>query len=106
MSVPPKEDPAKLELRARPAPVTRLNRRTLVVLVGGLALCVLLVTLWAFRTPKDRDSPVQDTHNVERVTPAEGLQALPSDYRQVPVPVATEKQTDDSTKEIDRKSVV
>lgn len=100
MSVPPKEDPAKLELRARPAPVTRLNRRTLVVLVGGLALCVLLVTLWAFRTPKDRDSPVQDTHNVERVTPAEGLQALPSDYRQVPVPVATEKQTDDSTKEI------
>jgi type IV secretion system protein VirB10 len=100
MSVPPKEDPAKLELRARPAPVTRLNRRTLAVLVGGLALCVLLATLWAFRTPKNRDSPAQDTHNVERVTPAEGLQALPSDYRQVPMPVATEKQVTASAKEV------
>jgi type IV secretory pathway VirB10-like protein len=88
MSVPPKEDPAKLELRARPAPVVRLNRRTLIVLVGGLALCVLLTTLWAFRTPKGRDAPAQETHNVERVTPAEGLQQLPSDYRQVPMPAA------------------
>lgn len=88
MSVPPKEDPAKLELRARPAPVVRLNRRTLIVLVGGLALCVLLTTLWAFRTPKGRDAPAQETHNVERVTPAEGLQQLPSDYRQVQMPAA------------------
>ncbi|MDH5835358.1 TrbI/VirB10 family protein [Luteimonas kalidii] len=86
MSVPPKEDAAKLELRARPAPVTRLNRRTLMVLVGGLAAGVLLVTLWAFRTPERRDAPTRDTHNVERVTPAEGLQALPSDYRQMPMP--------------------
>lgn len=89
MSVPPKEDPAKLELRAKPAPVTRLNRRMLAVLVGGLALCVLLVTLWAFRAPKDRETAVQETHNVERVTPAEGLQTLPSDYRQVPMPPPT-----------------
>jgi len=89
MSVPPKEDPAKLELRARPAPVARLNRRTLVVLVGGLAAGVLLVTLWAFRAPKERASAAQDTHNVERVTPAEGLQTLPSDYRQVPMPAAS-----------------
>ncbi|WP_368565952.1 TrbI/VirB10 family protein [Pseudoxanthomonas sp. UTMC 1351] len=85
MNVPPKEDPAKLELRAKPAPVTRLNRRTLAVLVGGLALCVLLVTLWAFRA-SDRAPAAQDTHNIERVTPAEGLQTLPSDYRQVPTP--------------------
>lgn len=85
MNVPPKEDPAKLELRAKPAPVKRLNRRTLAVLVGGLALCVLLVTLWAFRAP-NRVPAAQNIHNVERVTPAEGLQTLPSDYRQVPMP--------------------
>lgn len=97
MSVPPKEDPAKLELRARPAPVTRLNRRTLIVLVGGLALCVLLTTLWAFRTPKGRDAPVQETHNVERVTPAEGLQQLPSDYRQVPMPAPAPLEDDTAT---------
>lgn len=94
MSVPPKEDPAKLELRARPAPVTRLNRRTLAVLVGGLALFVLLVTLWAFREPKERGTEAQDTHNVERVTPAEGLQALPSDYRQVPMPAPARDEKD------------
>ncbi|MEL1262842.1 TrbI/VirB10 family protein [Pseudoxanthomonas putridarboris] len=85
MSVPPKESPEKLALRARPAPVTRLNRRTLAVLVGGLALGVLLVTLWAFRKPEKRDAAAQEAHNVERVSPAEGLQTLPSDYRQVPI---------------------
>ncbi len=103
MSVPPKEDPAKLELRARPAPVTRLNRRTLAVLVGGLALCVLLVTLWAFRTPEKQDAPAQETHNIERVTPAEGLQTLPSDYRQVPMqaPQPAEESDPASGEQID-----
>lgn len=101
MSVPPKEDPAKLELRARPAPVARLNRRTLIVLVGGLAAGVLLVTLWAFRAPKERSAQAQDTHNVERVTPAEGLQALPSDYRQVPMPAAPDHDTATPAEDID-----
>lgn len=82
MNVPAKEDPARLELRAKPAPVHRLNRRTLAVLVGGLALCVLLATLWAFRIPQER-AATEASHNVERVTPAEGLQALPSDYAKV-----------------------
>ncbi|WP_202841606.1 TrbI/VirB10 family protein [Luteimonas saliphila] len=97
MSVPPKEDPAKLELRAKPAPVTRLNRRTLAVLVGGLAACVLLATLWAFRAPKERGAAVQETHNVERVTPAEGLQQLPSDYQQVPMPAPAPLEDDTAT---------
>lgn len=93
MSVPPKEDPAKLELRAKPAPVTRLNRRTLAVLVGGLAVAVLLVTWWAFRTPKAPEASGQETPHVERVTPAEGLQQLPSDYRQMRAPAPS--STDD-----------
>ena len=103
MSIPPKENPEKLALRARPAPVTRLNRRTLAVLVGGLTLGVLLVTLWAFRAPKERDAPTQETQNVERVTPAEGLQALPSDYRQVsmtPTP-DSEDQAPGSREDVD-----
>src|SRR3546814_15447633 len=86
MSVPPKEDPTKLELRARPAPVTRLNRRTLAVLVGGLAAAVALVTWWAFRPPKPQEAAAQDVPNIERVTPAEGLQGLPSDYQKMPAP--------------------
>src|SRR3546814_16318156 len=86
MNVPPKEDPAKLELRAKPAPVTRLNRRTLTMLVGGLAVAIALVTWWAFRPPKAREGAGQDAPNVEQVMPAEGLQRLPSDYRQMPAP--------------------
>lgn len=86
MNVPPKEDPTKLELRAKPAPVARLNRRTLTVLVGGLAVAIALVTWWAFRPPKPRDVAGQEAPNVERVMPAEGLQRLPSDYRHVPAP--------------------
>jgi type IV secretory pathway VirB10-like protein len=86
LNVPAKEDPAKLELRAKPAPVRRLNRRTLLTLVGGLALCVLLATLWAFRTPPDRRASSEPPHNVERVTPAEGLQTLPSDYAKLSRP--------------------
>ncbi|MBL8256004.1 MAG: TrbI/VirB10 family protein [Pseudoxanthomonas mexicana] len=86
MNVPPKEDPAKLELRAKPAPVARLNRRTLTVLVGGIAVAIAMVTWWAFRPPKPRQAAGQDAPNVERVMPAEGLQRLPSDYRHVPAP--------------------
>ena len=86
MNAPPKEDPAKLELRAKPAPVARLNRRTLTVLVGGLAVAIALVTWWAFRPPKARNAAGQEAPNVERVMPAEGLQQLPSDYRQMPTP--------------------
>lgn len=93
MSMPPKEDPAKLALRAKPAPVTRLNRRTLAVLVGGLAVAIALVTWWAFRPPKPRQAAGQDAPNVERVMPAEGLQRLPSDYQQVPPSSQTSEGT-------------
>ncbi|MDR6841290.1 TrbI/VirB10 family protein [Pseudoxanthomonas sacheonensis] len=84
MSVAGKEDPEKLALRARPKPVTRLNRRTLAVLLGGLALIVLLSTLWAFRDRSPEPaSEATEQHNVERVSRAEGLAALPSDYRHI-----------------------
>lgn len=87
MSVAGKEDPEKLALRAKPKPVMRLNRRTLTVLLGGLALIVLLSTLWAFRDRSpERASETTEQHNIERVSRAEGLAALPSDYRQIPAP--------------------
>jgi type IV secretion system protein VirB10 len=87
MSVAGKEDPEKLALRARPKPVTRLNRRTLAVLLGGLALIVLLSTLWALRDRSpERASETTEQHNVERVSRAEGLATLPSDYRQIATP--------------------
>src|SRR3546814_9980041 len=108
MGVPPKEDPTKRELRARPAPVTRLNRRTLAVLVGGLAAAVALVTWWAFRPPKPQEAAVQDVPTIERVTPADGLQRLPSDYQKMPAPVtpSTEENHPAAGEHIDEQSPV
>src|SRR3546814_18947334 len=54
--------------------------------VGGLAVAIALVTWWAFRPPKAREGAGQDAPNDEQVMPAEGLQRLPSDYRQMPAP--------------------
>ena len=49
MSDPIQKDPApEIPLRARPRPVTRLNRRTLVIGASLAALVVLIATLWVF----------------------------------------------------------
>lgn len=82
---PKKEDPAALALRAAPKPVTRLNRRTLAILLGGVALLVLLATMWALEpkhTKKDAAGP--ELHAEQKVTHADGLQALPQDYASIP----------------------
>jgi len=38
--------PEAVTLRAQPRPVTRLNRRTLAMLMGGLSVAVLGATIW------------------------------------------------------------
>ncbi|MCC7330489.1 MAG: TrbI/VirB10 family protein [Gammaproteobacteria bacterium] len=78
--------PERVALRARPRPVTRLNRRMLAVLVGGVAVIVLGVTLWSFRTPQKRGAgaPAEQLYNVDRVSRSEGLAQLPADYSQLP----------------------
>jgi hypothetical protein len=41
--------PEAVALRAQPRPVTRLNRRTLAILVGGLSVAVLGATIWSLQ---------------------------------------------------------
>jgi len=48
--VPPKVAPDDVTLRAQPRPVTRLNRRMLAVLAGGLATAVLGGTIWSLQS--------------------------------------------------------
>lgn len=86
----PKVDPATLTLRAPPRPVTRLNRRTLTVVIAVLAAAVLGATLWSLQSRRglNRAAP-PELHNVERVARAEGLEQLPPDYSKVRPPVAT-----------------
>ena len=80
-----KADPAALALRARPQPITRLNRRTIAVLITGVVIAVVLAATWGLQ-PKGRRStvPEPEAPKTERVTRAEGLEALPRDYASVP----------------------
>jgi len=87
MTAAPKENPERLELRAKPKPVTRLNRKAIAVLFGGLALAVLFAVMWGLRTPKSKGSSgAQDTRNIGHVTRAEGFALLPHDYASLPKP--------------------
>lgn len=82
----PKAPPETVELRAAPQPVTRLNRRTLAVGIGAVALAVTGATLWSLQ-PRSRQADAdKELYNVDRISRAEGLEALPHDYSQVPRP--------------------
>jgi len=90
-SLPPKEAPESLELRAKPRPVTRLNPRMLAVVVGGLSAAVLGAMLWSLQPQQRRPgAEPNELYNVDRVTRSEGLEQLPADYSQLPPPPAPE----------------
>ncbi|MFG0418047.1 TrbI/VirB10 family protein [Pseudomonas sp. zjy_8] len=86
-SLPSKEAPESLELRAKPRPVTRLNPRMLAVVVGGLLAAVLGAMLWSLQPQQRRQgAEPNELYNVDRVARSEGLEQLPSDYSQLPPP--------------------
>ncbi|EPO6702240.1 TrbI/VirB10 family protein [Pseudomonas aeruginosa] len=90
-SLPTKEAPESLELRAKPRPVTRLNPRMLAVVVGGLSAAVLGAMLWSLQPQQRRqDADPNELYNVDRVARSEGLEQLPADYSQLPPPPAPE----------------
>lgn len=89
LAAPPagKVPPETVALRAQPRPVTRLNRRTLAVLAGGLSAVVLGATIWSLQPPKPRSgNDPAELYNVDRVSRSEGLDRLPSDYSKLPPP--------------------
>lgn len=79
-----KESPDRLALRTRPRPVTRLNRTTLAVLVGGLTITVFAAALWGLRKAPKSTTPEDAPRNMEHVSRAEGLDTLPADYASIP----------------------
>ncbi|WP_321800792.1 TrbI/VirB10 family protein [Burkholderia sp. BCC1988] len=83
--VAPKVAPENVTLRAQPRAVTRLNRRTLALLTGGLGVAVLGATLWSLQ-PRHRRSDNEPTelYNVDRVSRSEELNQLPADYSRLP----------------------
>jgi type IV secretory pathway VirB10-like protein len=84
----PKVAPENVALRAQPRPVTRLNRRTLALLTGGLGVAVLGATVWSLQpTHRRGGNEPAELYNVDRVSRSEGLDQLPTDYSKLPAKV-------------------
>ena len=84
----PKVAPENVALRAQPRPVTRLNRRTLALLTGGLGVAVLGATLWSLQPKHPRSgNDATELYNVDRVSKSEELNQLPADYSKLPTKV-------------------
>ncbi len=74
-----------MALRAQPRLVTRLNRRTLALLMGGLGVAVLDATLWSLQPKHPRSSnDATGLYNVDRVSKSEELNQLFADYSKLP----------------------
>ena len=77
---PEPQSPEDLKLRARPAPVTRINRK---VLIGGAAVLLLLISLVvlaALRPPSLRLTGGQELYNVDHKPITDALSKLPATY--------------------------
>ena len=81
----PKADPEEIELRARPRPVARINRRVLVGVIGlGLLLLAGLVMV-ALDPPTWKPKDIgPELVTVDRKPTADGFERLPSSYEGVP----------------------
>lgn len=76
--------PEAVALRAQPRPVTRLNRRTLAILAGGLSVAVLGALMWSLQPQRRAANEQTELYNVDRVSRSEGLDQLPADYSKLP----------------------
>ncbi|MBS7777724.1 TrbI/VirB10 family protein [Acidovorax sp. CCYZU-2555] len=86
-NMPPKAAPEDVTLRAPPRPVTRLNRRVLAALAGGLSVAVLGALVWSLQPQRRNANEPTELYNVDRVSRSEGLDQLPADYSKLPPPV-------------------
>jgi len=79
-----KIDPGELRLRARPRPVTRLNKKALMIAAGGAGLLIFGAMSVALRPPRALgEAKPKELYNVETKPKAEGLDALPKSYAEV-----------------------
>ncbi|MCA6114965.1 TrbI/VirB10 family protein [Bradyrhizobium sp. WSM 1738] len=78
------QDPEQLELRARPRPIRRLNRRALIIGCAIAALFVGCATLIALRPRAFKQAERAELYNTDRKQTAEGLSKLPKSYEDLP----------------------
>jgi type IV secretory pathway VirB10-like protein len=77
---PPKGDPAAFALRARPRPVTRLSRRTLVLATAGLTACVFGALWWALGLHGLHLTGGQELYNTDARPASDALNGMPRGY--------------------------
>ncbi len=84
-----KVDAEALALRAKPRPVTRINRRVLILLSGTGLLLIFGATIFALDPPRlfDRDETGRELIRTENPPTPEGLEGLPRNYGDLPKPV-------------------
>ena len=84
-----KVDAEALALRAKPRPVTRINRRVLILLSGTGLLLIFGATIFALDPPRlfDRDEVGRELIRTENTPTPEGLEGLPRNYGDLPKPV-------------------
>jgi type IV secretion system protein TrbI len=78
-----KVPPETLELRARPHPVTRINRKVLICGAAVVLLFISGIVLVALKPPSLRVSSPSELFNVEHKSITEGLSKLPATYEGV-----------------------
>lgn len=76
-----KTAPETLDLRARPRPVTRLNKRVLMMLSGTGLILIFAATFYALQPPVQNGANNKQLYNVGHKEQPEQLSALPKTYR-------------------------
>jgi type IV secretion system protein VirB10 len=86
----PKVAPETLELRARPQPVTRINRKVVIGAAAVLLCLIAFIVLLALKPPSLRVAGPQELFNVEHKPVTDALSKLPASYDGI----RTEKKAD------------
>ncbi len=80
-----KVSPERLELRARPRPIRRLNKRTLMIGCAVAALFIAGATIVALSPPRIfKPGDRTELYNTDRKQTADGLSKLPKSYEDLP----------------------
>lgn len=84
-----KVDAEALALRAKPRPVTRINRRVLILLSGTGLLLIFGATIFALDPPHlfDRSETGRELIRTDNTPTPEGLEGLPRNYGDLPRPI-------------------
>ena len=82
-----KRSPETLDLRARPRPVTRLNRKVLIGVSGTGIILICVAAIYALQPPSLKTADSNELYNVQSREKPESLAALPKSYNDYTPPL-------------------